>query len=138
MALTYYLDEDGINLIPVTTNTPLPVTGGGDPSGGHGSSPEDPIYAAEVPVNVLGSQFIASLAASTALTVPTGTLGVGIQNAGSMQIRWKYGATPTATEGFILPPDGSWQYWPVGKGHIDSMRFIESASGAQLNVVYYR
>lgn len=34
MALTYYLDEDGINFIPVTAETPLPVTGGGGGGGG--------------------------------------------------------------------------------------------------------
>lgn len=34
MSLVYYLDEDGINLTPVSEDNPLPVSGGGGGGGG--------------------------------------------------------------------------------------------------------
>lgn len=45
MSLTYYLSDDGINYIPVTLATPLPVTGGSGGGGGGTGEPSDPAWS---------------------------------------------------------------------------------------------
>lgn len=87
MSLTYYLSDDGINYIPVTEATPLPVTAGG---GGGGTpdpaigSPDDPawngsdpsaslisimkaIYATQMEINMEVSEIDQDMTAVTSL-----------------------------------------------------------------------
>lgn len=53
MALTYYLDDDGITYIPVTEATPLPVGGaGGGDSAGIGS-PDDAAWSGTGPASLI-------------------------------------------------------------------------------------
>lgn len=90
----------------------------------------------------LGYQQITDLSSAVGLTVPDGARVCLIQSE-NQDVRWRDdGGTPTATVGMVLHPvhdgsvrvsEGMWY-----EGDLSSIRFIEKAAGAVLNVNYYR
>lgn len=89
-----------------------------------------------------GFQQIASatLANSTALTLPTNPDGRKVQYAiahtDTQAVRWRDdGTAPTASVGMRLVPGGELY---IEGAMLDSIRFIYETSGANLNVSYYR
>ena len=87
-----------------------------------------------------GTQTAVSLAAATALTVPTGaTLAIitveGTNNAGGICARWRDdGTDPDATTGMTLVAGADFLY----TGDFSAIKFIETAASAKLNVSYYK
>jgi hypothetical protein len=89
-----------------------------------------------------GFQQIASatLASSTALTLPTNVDGrkveFAIAHVDTQAVRWRDdGTAPTAAIGMRLLPGGELF---IEGAMLDSIRFIYETSGANLNVSYYR
>lgn len=88
-------------------------------------------YQAE---KALGYQQLTSLSASTALTIPAGTVLALIQPE-IQAVRWRDdGTAPTATVGYPLSTGSELQYTGA---QLTALRFIEQSSGAKLNIVYY-
>lgn len=84
-------------------------------------------------VRPLGYEQITGLNAVKSLTVPPGTSLVLITATGQ-QVRWRDdGQNPTASVGYPLPAGGELVY----TASPSAVRFIESASGAVLDVLYY-
>jgi hypothetical protein len=89
----------------------------------------------------LGYQRIASLSASTALTVPTvDSNGLNVKPtlalivAEAQAVRWRDdGVAPTASVGMPLAAGVTLQY----DGDLSRIRFIEQVGGAILNISYY-
>lgn len=82
---------------------------------------------------ILGYQQITSLAASAALTVPSGATYALLQAEGQA-VRWRDdGTAPTATIGMTLQAGGELRY----DGALQNIRFIQTAATATLNVSYY-
>ena len=83
--------------------------------------------------NCLGYQQITSLSSSTALTVPAGaTLALIVPE--TQTVRWRDdGTAPTSTVGVPVLANTSFSY----DGDLQKIRFIQTASGAVLNVAYY-
>lgn len=80
-----------------------------------------------------GYQQITSLAAATALTVPSGATSATIV-AETQDVRWRDdGTNPTATVGMLLPKGTQLQY----SGNLAAIKFIETAASASLNISYY-
>lgn len=89
----------------------------------------------------LGHQQIlsATLASSTALTVPSGATTAVVQNNGTAAARFRYdGATtaPTATVGQRLS-GGAVLTLDIGNAGLTETRFIYEASGAILDIAYF-
>jgi hypothetical protein len=82
----------------------------------------------------LGYQQIVGLAAATALTVPAGTCMIQIQ-AEAQAVRWRDdGVDPTAAVGMPVATGVLTTYYG---GTPTTLKFIEQALGATLNVTYY-
>jgi len=90
----------------------------------------------DTPLSNMGFQQIVNPAASTALTVPTGSR-YALFNCSAGTIVWRDdGTAPTATIGIIMNPlTGAVQnYWYTGE--LAAVRVIQATSGT-LNVSYY-
>jgi hypothetical protein len=76
----------------------------------------------------------ATLATSTSLTVPAGSLYARIENNGTSAVRWRDdGTDPTAIAGGrLLPGDALWY-----DGDLDEIELIREAAGAVLDIHYY-
>jgi hypothetical protein len=91
--------------------------------------------------SIYGYQQITSLSSSTALTVPprdvSGIVGSPVTayiRCETQGVRWRDdGVAPTASVGFPLSPGDVLVY----DGDLKSIRFIQQAASATLNVVYY-
>lgn len=82
---------------------------------------------------VRGFQQITSLAAATALTVPSGTEKILLDVEGAA-VRWRDdGTNPTTSVGHRLTVGSTLIY----EGDLDAIRFIQESAGAKLNVSYY-
>lgn len=85
------------------------------------------------PLRPLGYEQITALSAATGLTVPSGAHYALVQ-ATAQAIRWRDdGTDPTAAVGMPLLVDEALFY----TGELRSLRFIEQAASAEVNVVYY-
>jgi len=81
----------------------------------------------------LGFQQITVLTASVGLTVPS-TATYAIIQAEAQAVRWRDdGAAPTAAIGMTIAAGGELRY----DGNLSTIRFIEAAATAKLNVSYY-
>ena len=81
----------------------------------------------------LGYQQIIGAVASTALTVPAGTVYCIIQTE-AQAIRWRDdGVAPTAAIGYPLAVGAELAY----SGQMDAFRLIQIAATATINIVYY-
>jgi len=81
----------------------------------------------------------ATLAASTALTVPSGATVAVIQNNGTQPVRWRddgASTAPTASTGQRLPA-GETLTLDTGNAGLTAARFIREADGATLDIQYY-
>lgn len=88
----------------------------------------------DAPLEPLGYQQITALSAATALTVPAGARAA-LLKCETQSVRFRDKAeTPTATVGF--PLDTTDEFFYTGK--LSSLRFIEAAASAKLNILYYR
>lgn len=82
----------------------------------------------------IGYQQLTSLAASTALTVPTGAIEALIV-CESQSIRWRDdGVAPTASVGMPLAVGVSFPYM----GTLSTLRLIQTTASATCNVSYYK
>lgn len=139
------------NVIDVTAATPLPVTSTGGATGpGTQATAQRVTYASDgptVPVKAasytqLGYQQItaATLAASTALTVPGGATTAIVQNNTSQPSRFRPdGATtaPTTSVGQRLLAAGTLTL-DIGNAGLTSTRFILEAAGTgTFDITYY-
>lgn len=87
-------------------------------------------------LTAMGFEQITSLSSSAALTVPSGAT-IAVVQAEGMDVRWRPdGATtaPTASVGMLLPAGAE----RVFDGGLSAVRFIQTASGAVVNVSYYQ
>lgn len=83
--------------------------------------------------NSLGYQQITSLSSATSLTVPAGAAYAIIQ-AESQAVRWRDdGTNPTSTVGMRIPVGSELQF----DGQLATIKFIEEAASAKLNISYY-
>lgn len=84
--------------------------------------------------SIAGYQQITSLSSSTALTVPSGAT-IALICAETSGVRWRDdGTAPTASVGMPLAA-GQCQQYGI---RLSAMLFIQQASGAILDVSYYR
>ena len=86
---------------------------------------------------VTGFQQITSLSTSTSFTVPTAILGSDFAyvTCEGQAVRWRDdGTDPTASIGHRLAVNGVLEY----DGPLTEIEFIEEASGAILNISYYK
>lgn len=83
----------------------------------------------------LGYEQITSLSSATPLTVPDGA-DFALIRPTAQAVMWRDdGTAPTATVGMpLLVADSPLEY----SGNLSAIKFIESTSGAKLNVSYYR
>lgn len=82
----------------------------------------------------IGYQQIAVLSAATALTVPTGAT-TAVITAEAQAVRYRDdGTDPSASVGMPLAVGVTLTY----TGPLSKIRFFEQASGAKLNVSYYK
>lgn len=83
----------------------------------------------------IGYQQITSLSSAQALTVPAGATSALIRTE-AQSVRWRDdGTDPTASVGIpMLAADAPLLY----TGALSKIRFIESTSGAKLNISYYK
>lgn len=80
-----------------------------------------------------GYQQITSLVAAAGLTVPSGAI-LAIIQCESQNVRWRDdGTDPTATVGMDLATDETFIY----TGDLSTIKFIEKAASAKLNISYY-
>ena len=87
-------------------------------------------------LTAMGFEQITSLSSSAALTVPSGAT-IAVVQADVADVRWRPdGATtaPTASVGMLLPAGAE----RVFDGGLSAVRFIQTASGAVVNVSYYQ
>ena len=87
-------------------------------------------------LTAMGFEQITSLSSSAALTVPGGAT-IAVVQADVADVRWRPdGATtaPTASVGMLLPAGAE----RVFDGGLSAVRFIQTASGAVVNVSYYQ
>jgi len=81
-----------------------------------------------------GFQSITSLAAAAGLTVPVAGASFAVINPEGQSVRWRDdGTDPTAAVGMLIPKDAEFTY----QGDLSAIKFIETTSGAKLNVSYY-
>lgn len=95
-----------------------------------------PTSVKAVPLAPKGYQQIlaATLAAATALTVPAGSQYAIIQNNGTTGVRYRDdGTNPTSAIGQVLPNGQELFY----EGNLATLKFIQVAAGAILDVAYY-
>ena len=94
-----------------------------------------PCFIPEAPLYPLGYQQITSLSSATALTVPTGANKAVIRNE-TQSVRYRDdGTSPTASVGqLMLAADLPLVY----SGVLSNLKFIETTSGAKLNILYYK
>lgn len=101
-----------------------------DASGGGGGGGATAPYAA----TPLGYQQITALSASTALSVPSTTTFATV-SAEATDLRWRDdGTAPTATVGMPLYVGSPATF----AGNLSALRFIQQATGAILNISYYK
>ena len=82
----------------------------------------------------LGYQQLTNLSGATALTVPAGT-SLALCIPETQAVRWRDdGTNPTASVGQPLPVGAELRYDGMG---LATLKFIEQAASAKLNVVYY-
>lgn len=95
-----------------------------------------PVIDGQLP-RCLGYQQLDSVAlgASTGLTVPSGTQMVLLQ-AESVSVRYSPIGAPTSTTGMLISAGGEVIY-PASESALADLRFIRTAPGAILNVLYY-
>jgi len=81
-----------------------------------------------------GYEQVTSLSSATGLTVPDGTSLV-LAQAETQSVRWRDdGTNPSATVGMIIAAGDVLSY----TGDAKSLKFIETAASAKLNVSYYK
>lgn len=81
----------------------------------------------------IGYQQIVNVSASVGLTVPV-RARVALIQAETRSVRWRDdGVAPTASIGMVLNEGATLMY----DGALSSIRFIEIAASAKLNVSYY-
>jgi len=88
-------------------------------------------------ISPLGYQQIdtATLASATALTVPAGARIALVVVGGGQAVRWRDdGSDPSGTVGMPIADGATLPY----AGDLTKIKFIRVASGAILNVSYYR
>lgn len=84
-----------------------------------------------------GFEQIAGAAASTALTVPTGSTKAFI-SVEDQEIRWRDdGVAPTATVG-MLQKVGVERLYEGGVAGLAAFRLIELVASAEVNITYYK
>lgn len=130
----------GTNVRLIDPATGLPYRAGGA-AGADGSSASTPLFVKAGGYTQLGYQQIvsATLASSTALTVPSGATLAIVQNNGTQAVRWRPdGATtaPTSTTGQRIAA-GSVLTIDIGNAGLTSSRFIREADGSILDITYY-
>jgi hypothetical protein len=92
------------------------------------------MYAGQTALDRLGYEQITSLSSAATLTVPAGTQFAMIQ-AESQNVRWRDdGTAPTASVGMILAAGSTLEY---DGSSFASLKFIEVAASAKLNVTYW-
>lgn len=85
-------------------------------------------------LDALGYQQITSLSSATGLTIPAGTSKI-IVTPTTQAVRWRDdGTNPTSTVGYPLAAGSELVYTAAQKG---SLKFIEQAASAVLNICYY-
>lgn len=96
-----------------------------------------PVYLAQAPVATyvpLGYQQITDLSAEVGLTVPEGA-NFAIIEAEAQNVRWRDdGVPPIAGVGMLLLAGTQMPY----SGPLSAIEFIQTTSGAKLNVSYYK
>lgn len=99
---------------------------------------DDPNYVKAAPYTFLGDQQIvsATLAASTALTVPAGATVATIQNNSTGVCRWRNSGTPTASLGQTIAAGGTLTL-DAGNAGLTSTRFIIGSGTVILDINYY-
>jgi len=122
----------------VNAANPLPVSSS---VGGAAVSTSNPFPVKSASYSPLGYQQIlsATLASSTAMTVPSGATTAIVQNNGTTAARFRYdGATtaPTASTGQRLAA-GAVITMDIGNAGLTSTRFIYEASGPILDITYF-
>lgn len=108
---------------------------------GPAGTSSDPSYVKPASYSFLGYQQIAdaTLAASSAMTVPGSATTAIIQNNGTTAVRWRVdGSTtaPTASTGQRIVSGGTLTL-DVGNASLITTRFIREAAGATLDITYY-
>lgn len=82
----------------------------------------------------LGYQQITDVSASVGLTSPPAGAKAAIIQAEDQAVRWRDdGVAPTDSVGMLIPAGSELVY----DGAMSSIRFIEAAAGATLNVSFY-
>lgn len=127
MSLTYFRHPDGVNLIPVDSGNPFPVTLSGGQSG--------PIPTSDVSRVPLLHARASYTATPTGLpTPPAGATYAVIQCEGGV-VKWTDdGSAPTATLGLTLSDGGELRY----NGNIPAVRIASKSGSPALCVAYYR
>lgn len=83
----------------------------------------------------LGYQQITDLSAAVALTVPAGATTAVIRTE-AQSVRWRDdGTNPTSSVGMLMLAADQPLYYT---GPLIKIKFIETTSGAKLNVTYYK
>jgi len=81
----------------------------------------------------LGFEQVTDLSAAAALTPPVGA-SFAVINPESQNVRWRDdGEDPTDSVGMLIEAGSEFTY----QGSLSAIRFIETTSGATLNVSYY-
>jgi hypothetical protein len=109
------------------------VPGYNAPVGRSGCPSVGPCFIPGAPSQPLGYQQLTSLAAATALTVPTGALEALIV-CESQTVRWRDdGTNPTASVGMPLTANVAFPYL----GNLAAIKIIQTTASATCNVSYY-
>lgn len=87
-----------------------------------------------IQLDSLGYQQLTSLSSAVGFTVPDGCVTINVQ-AESQNVRYRDdGTNPTSTVGMILYAGA---IVPISAANFSSMKFIETAAGAKLNISCY-
>lgn len=114
-------------------NAAQPVVPGYQSFGGP-KCPQGACFFPNAPVPPLGYQQLTSLSASTALTVPAGSIEAFIV-CETQTVRWRDdGVDPTASVGMPLTANTPFPY----TGNLAALRIIQTTASATCNVSYYQ
>ena len=87
-----------------------------------------------IQLDSLGYQQITNLSGAVGFTVPAGCVTINVQ-AESQNVRYRDdGTNPTASVGMQLPAGA---IVPISAANFSSMKFIEEAASAKLNISCY-
>jgi hypothetical protein len=82
----------------------------------------------------VGFDQFTSLGSAVGLSLRSSSVVSVLVFAEGNDLRWRDdGSDPTSTVGMLLPKDTYWEF----NGDLDKMKFIDTSTGAKLNVTYY-